>query len=135
MGDTGYIVVVTKVDEIHDGKIRDGIAAVSFPVDYQALVFRPIKNEVVDGVVRTVEQFGFFVTVGPLQVFVSKHQIPSEYELDNSVAPPAFVSTEDPSARIAEGSEVRIKIVGMRVEVSEMNAIGTIAEDYLGPLQ
>lgn len=67
-------------------------------------------------------QFGFFVTVGPLQVFVSKHvypcpvhcsstylmlqQIPSEYELDNSVAPPAFVSTEDPSARIAEGSEV-----------------------------
>ena len=71
MGDTGYIVVVTKVchsslqqcvsalcqvDEIHDGKIRDGIAAVSFPVDYQALVFRPIKNEVVDGVVRTVEQ-------------------------------------------------------------------------------
>jgi len=135
LGDYGYIVLVTKVHEVGKGKIRDGIAPVSFPIEYQALCFRPLKNEVVDGVVKQVEKFGFFVTVGPLQVFVSKHQIPPEYELDESVAPPVYVSKDDPSARIGDGVEVRIKLIGMRVEVSEMQAIGTIAEDYLGPLQ
>eukprot|EP00656_Telonema_subtile_P039012 TRINITY_DN44161_c0_g1_i1.p1 TRINITY_DN44161_c0_g1~~TRINITY_DN44161_c0_g1_i1.p1 ORF type:complete len:195 (-),score=58.43 TRINITY_DN44161_c0_g1_i1:320-904(-) len=135
MGEHGYLVLVTKVHSIGSGKVRDGIAAVSFPIEYQALVFRPMKNEVVYGVVKEVQQHGFFATVGPLDIFISKHQIPPEYELDPTAQPQAFVSTEDPSARIVEGSEMRIKLVGVRLEVSEMVAIGKIAEDYLGPLQ
>eukprot|EP00658_Telonema_sp_P-2_P017123 TRINITY_DN1662_c0_g1_i1.p1 TRINITY_DN1662_c0_g1~~TRINITY_DN1662_c0_g1_i1.p1 ORF type:complete len:198 (+),score=51.67 TRINITY_DN1662_c0_g1_i1:99-692(+) len=135
MGENGFVVAVIHVNDISAGKVRDGIAAVSFTIEYEALVFRPMKNEVVYGVVKDVQQHGFFVTVGPLKVFVSEKNTPPEYELDTSATPQCFVSTHDPSARIGEGSEVRIKLVGLAINVSEMAAIGTIAEDYLGPLQ
>ena len=48
--------VCVQVHEVGKGKIRDGIAPVSFPIEYQALCFRPLKNEVVDGVVKQVEK-------------------------------------------------------------------------------
>ena len=48
-------------------------------MEFRAIVFRPFKNEVLDGVVTQMDQFGIFVEVGPLQVYVSD-QVP--------VAPP-----------------------------------------------
>jgi DNA-directed RNA polymerase II subunit RPB7 len=39
---------------------------------FQAVVWRPFKGEVCDGMVSSVVSNGFFVDVGPLNVFVSK---------------------------------------------------------------
>lgn len=43
----------------------------------QAIVLKPFKGEVVDGIVGQVNKMGFFVEVGPLQAFVSSHVSPS----------------------------------------------------------
>merc|ERR1711934_843519 len=87
MGDYGFVVCVTEVEDIGQGKIRDDIPEVSFPVQYRAIVFRPFKHEVLDGVVTQVDHMGIFVQIGPLDVFLSKMCIPQDYSLNTDSQP------------------------------------------------
>lgn len=74
-GQFGYIICVMdgmKID-IGKGRIIPGDGSAEFEVKYSAIVWRPFKGEVVDGVVTKVNNLGFFVDVGPLSVFISVH--------------------------------------------------------------
>lgn len=65
-----------------------------------------------------MSQVGFFAEAGPLQVFVSGHLIPEDFEY-NQVDEPAFVSADE-EVRIQQGTEVRLRIVGTRTDASEI---------------
>ena len=43
------------------------------------------------------------------------------------------ISDEQP-VRVKKDSQVRLKLIGTRVDASEIFAVGTIKEDYLGVL-
>jgi DNA-directed RNA polymerase II subunit RPB7 len=69
---THMIVAVLNIDEISEPKIVPGTGFAQYNVGYRAIVWRPFKGEVVDGMVQSVVSNGFFVDVGGLSVFVSK---------------------------------------------------------------
>jgi len=52
-------------------------------------------------------------------------------QFDAQSANPCFVS-EDGSTRISKDDEVRLQIKGTRIDATEIFAIGSIREDYLG---
>jgi len=56
--------------------------------------------------------------------------IPSDIKWNPNATPPHWTNNED--TVIENGTHVRIKIISCRYEVSEMWAVGTIKEDYLG---
>ena len=93
--------------------------------------WKPFKGEVVDAVVSSVNSMGFFADVGPLSVFISKHLIPNDMKYTPSHTPPAYISEDQV---VMKSSKVRIKIIGTRSDVNSISAIGSIKEDYLGPL-
>ncbi|KAL1933264.1 hypothetical protein VTP01DRAFT_7354 [Rhizomucor pusillus] len=128
-GRYGYIITVVKVGDISKGKVLPGTGLAEFNVKYQAIVFKPYKGEVVDAVVTTVNKMGFFAEVGPLNVFVSSHLIPNDMHYDANNDPPCYASEDQV---IQKDVQVRIKLVGTRVDATEIFAIGTIKEDYLG---
>ncbi|GAA5912345.1 DNA-directed RNA polymerase II subunit RPB7 [Sporobolomyces salmoneus] len=147
-GRLGYIIAVTADnlgaeggeenddDDDEDKGMRGRIAEdgqAVFRLRYQAIVYRPFRGEVVDGVVASVNKMGIFVDVGPLQCFVSTHLIPPDFSFDPNANPPCFTSNED-VLKIEKGTKIRLKIVGTRVDATEIFAIGTIKEDYLGPI-
>ncbi|KAA1125367.1 DNA-directed RNA polymerase II subunit [Puccinia graminis f. sp. tritici] len=132
-GRFGYIIAVLKTLSISAGTIQPGTGMAEFVMKYSAIVLKPFKGEVVDGIVGQVNKMGFFVEVGPLQAFVSSHLIPSDLKFDPNANPPCFSSDED-QATIEKGTRIRLKIVGTRVDATEIFAIGTIKEDYLGPI-
>merc|ERR1719387_2964293 len=88
-----------------------GAGFVTFPIRFTAVVFRPFKGEVLDAVVTTVNKLGFFADVGPLQVFVSKHLIPSDMCFDDKSNPQSYVSqiSDEQPQRISKDSEVRLR--------------------------
>ncbi|KAK9381124.1 uncharacterized protein V2V93DRAFT_368368 [Kockiozyma suomiensis] len=132
-GEYGYIIYVMdgmRID-VDRGRVIPGNGGAEFEVKYRAIVWKPFKGEVVDAVVTSVNNIGFFADVGPLSVFVSTKLIPSDMRFDPNSSPPAYVSDDQ---TIERGSHVRLKIVGTRVDVGEMFAIGSIKEDYLGVL-
>lgn len=61
---------------------------------------------------------GFFAEAGPLQVFVSNHLIPEEFEFSTAHEP--CYQTADGDQKIVPGSEVRLRIVGTRVDASDI---------------
>lgn len=132
-GQFGYIICVLDDNELRipAGRILPGQGSAEFRVRYRAIVWKPFKNEVVDAIVSAVNKMGFFANAGPLSVFVSTHLLPSEMKFDATANPPNF-SGED--QLIQQGSKVRLKIVGTRTDATEIYAIGTMKEDYLGVL-
>ena len=69
---TIMIIAVLSVDDVSEPKIAPGTGFAQYNVGYRAIVWRPFRGEVVDGLVSSVVNNGFFVDVGGLSVFVSK---------------------------------------------------------------
>ncbi|PNS18598.1 DNA-directed RNA polymerase II subunit rpb7 [Sphaceloma murrayae] len=126
-----YILCVVNIIDISEPRVLPGSATAEFKISYTAIVWRPFKGEVCDGEVANVTPSGFFVDVGPLQVFVSKAMIPEDMKYDGNATPPQFTDNVIP---IERGTQVRVKIRGVRAEVGRMFAVATIKEDYLGAL-
>jgi DNA-directed RNA polymerase II subunit RPB7 len=58
--------------------------------------------------------------------------MPSDLKFDpGRESLPMFVSEEE-NVRIEAGSEVRVKIIGIRLAAEQIVVIGTIKEDFLG---
>ncbi|KAF9465633.1 hypothetical protein BDZ94DRAFT_1253570 [Collybia nuda] len=128
-GQFGYIIAVVSILDIGKGMVLSGSGQAEFITRYRAIVFKPFKGEVVDGVVNNVNKMGFFADVGPLTVFVSHQLIHPDLRFDPNSNPPSFASDEQ---IIEKNTHVRLKIVGTRVDATEIFAIGTIKEDHLG---
>ncbi|WPG97391.1 Hypothetical protein R9X50_00016600 [Acrodontium crateriforme] len=129
---TELIIAIIDVEDISEPKVVPGTGQAEYDVSYRAIVWRPFKGEVVDALVTNVVSTGFFADVGGMKVFVSKSMIPPQlkYTVDGST--PSF--TDNAEQTVERNSQVRIRIKGIRSEIGAMFAIGSIREDYLGPL-
>lgn len=129
-GRHGFVVAITGIENIGKGLIRDGTGFVTFPVKYQCVVFRPFRGEILEAVVTMVNKMGFFAEAGPVQIFVSNHLIPDDMEFQAGDMP--NYTTSDGSVKIQKDSEVRLKLIGTRIDATEIFCIGTIKDDFLG---
>lgn len=59
-----------------------------------------------------------------------KQMIPSDIKYDGHATPPQWTDGADQT--IEKGTQIRLKIKGMRTDMGSLYAIGTIKEDYLG---
>ncbi|XP_021981732.1 DNA-directed RNA polymerase II subunit RPB7 isoform X2 [Helianthus annuus] len=112
-GRHGFVVAITGIENVGKGLIRDGTGFVTFPVKYQCVVFRPFKGEILEAVVSMVNKL-----------------IPDDMEFQSGDMP--NYTTSDGSVKIQKDSEVRLKIIGTRVDATEIFCIGTIKDDFLG---
>ncbi|XP_031844337.1 DNA-directed RNA polymerase II subunit RPB7 isoform X2 [Nomia melanderi] len=113
-GKYGFVVAVTTIDNIGAGIIQPGQGFVVYPVKYKAIVFRPFKGEVLDAIVTQVNK-----------------SIPADMQFCPNVNPPCYKSKEE-DVIIQPDDEIRLKIVGTRVDATGIFAIGTLMDDYLG---
>ncbi|CAG0882392.1 unnamed protein product [Cyprideis torosa] len=130
-GKYGFVIAVTTIDNIGAGLIQPGRGLVVYPIKYKAIVFRPFKGEVLDAVVTQVNKVGLFTEIGPLSAFISRHSIPLDMQFDPNSNPPCY-KTEDEEMIIQQDDDIRLRIVGTRVDASDIFAIGTLMDDYLG---
>merc|ERR1711959_624099 len=129
-GRYGFIVCITHIENVSEGVITDdGTARAKFEVEYDCVAYRPFKNEVLDAVVTQVNKFGFFAEAGPLQLFVSNSLVPDDVKY---VTDKNCYKSDDGQITIVVDCEVRVKIVGMRIDANDIFCIATIKEDYLG---
>ncbi|TBU01392.1 subunit Rpb7 of DNA-directed RNA polymerase II [Hamiltosporidium magnivora] len=118
-GEYGYIISVLSIDKIGSGRITNNGYAV-FSVLYQALVLKPLKGEIIDASIVETNDMGIFAGVGPLTIFISNYQIPK------------MLLKGSEGGGLEKNSNIRLKIIGTKVEATRIYAIGTINEYYLG---
>eukprot|EP00455_Lapot_gusevi_P019610 TRINITY_DN2094_c0_g1_i1.p1 TRINITY_DN2094_c0_g1~~TRINITY_DN2094_c0_g1_i1.p1 ORF type:complete len:173 (+),score=16.33 TRINITY_DN2094_c0_g1_i1:76-594(+) len=133
-GRYGYTISVISLQSYDRGKLDTDTGNAVFHVRYHSLVFRPFRNEILPAEVTSISGNGFFCQAGPLEIFVSTKLMPSNFRYDTQEGLPAFAS-EDEEVKIQVGSLVRVKLVGVRLAAEDISCIGTIKEDYLGPIE
>ncbi|ELY45070.1 DNA-directed RNA polymerase [Natronorubrum sulfidifaciens] len=77
--DVGSVVSVTDVHDIGEGTVLPNRPGVYYEADFDAVTFDPQMQEVVDGTVVEVVEFGAFVGIGPVDGLLHVSQISDEY--------------------------------------------------------
>ncbi|MEM4255381.1 MAG: DNA-directed RNA polymerase [Candidatus Norongarragalinales archaeon] len=75
----GIVVSVDNARIKSSGKVLQGDGAAYVDVDFDALVYEPQINEVVDGEVTEIVEFGAFVRIGPVDGLIHVSQIANDF--------------------------------------------------------
>lgn len=75
----GYVVAVTSIQVSPVGKIIPGDAATHHKVVFSLLTFRPSVQEVIEGEVVEIADFGAFVRVGPIDALLHVSQLMDDF--------------------------------------------------------
>jgi DNA-directed RNA polymerase subunit E' len=75
----GYVIAVTKIKVNPIGKIIPGDGATYHKVEFSLLTFYPQIQEVVEGEVVEIADFGAFVRVGPVDALLHVSQLIDDY--------------------------------------------------------
>jgi DNA-directed RNA polymerase subunit E' len=77
--DVGSVVSVVDVHDIGQGRVLPNRPGVYYEAEFDVLTFDPEMQEVVDGNVVEVVEFGAFVGIGPVDGLLHVSQISDEY--------------------------------------------------------
>ena len=132
----GAIVAVKDVIEVGEGHILAGDGGVYYDAVFEALTFMPEMQEIIEGSVVEVVQFGIFVGIGPLDGLVHVSQLTDEfvsYDEKNS-----RLITKESSRAVAEGDHIRARIIAVSLNEREPrdSKIGlTMRQHALGKME
>ncbi|CAF1769777.1 unnamed protein product, partial [Brassica napus] len=121
---------ITGIESVGNGLVRNGTAFVTFPLKYQCVVFRPFKGQILEAVVTLVNKAMSISFMYLYDFFFWLHLIPDDTEFQAGDMP--NYTTSDGSVKIQKECEVRLKIIGTRVDATEIFCVGTIKDDFLG---
>ena len=114
----GVIVVVDNIVPQGDGIVIHGDGAMYQKVAFDALTFKPDLQEVIDGVVCEIVEFGAFCHIGPLDALVHMSQIMNDYvevDTDNEI-----ITGKEKKQILKNGDAVRARVVA--VSLNELSA-------------
>ena len=112
--DVGSVVSVIEVHDIGDGAVLPNKPGVYYEAEFDALTFDPQMQEVVDGEVVEVVNFGAFVGIGPVDGLLHVSQISDEYlayDEENQQ-----LASRESNRVLATGDAVRARIVTKSID-------------------
>ncbi|MEM4137247.1 MAG: DNA-directed RNA polymerase [Candidatus Anstonellaceae archaeon] len=129
------VLAIFNLNPVSDGLIIPGDDAAYYDVQFEALVYTPQINEVVEASVSEVVEFGAFLNLGPIEGLVHLSQIANDFLTYNKKAA-AFVGKESKRS-LKKGDIVYAKIttVSMKGPLSEAKIGLTMRPAGLGKIE
>ncbi|PSP62655.1 DNA-directed RNA polymerase [Halobacteriales archaeon QH_8_64_26] len=112
--DVGSVVSITEVHDVGDGAVIPSRPGVYYEAEFDAVTFDPEMQEVVDGEVVEVVNFGAFVGIGPVDGLLHVSQISDEYlayDEENQ-----RLASRDSDRALGVGDAVRARIVTKSID-------------------
>jgi len=114
----GVIVVADNITPVGDGIVIHGDGAMYQKVAFDALMFKPELQEVLNAIVCEIVEFGAFCHIGPLDALVHMSQIMNDYvEVD---AENELITGKEKKMMLKTGDTVRARVVA--VSLNELSA-------------
>ena len=130
--DLGYIIMIldAKVGEM--GKMIPGNGGTFHKVEFDALTFYPKLQEIIQGEIVDITDFGAFVRIGPTDALLHLSQVMDEY-LKSDVKSGMIIANES-GKTLRVGSTIRSRITAVSLgKAATMGKIGiTCRQPYLG---
>jgi len=116
--DQGLIVVTENIKTMGEGIVIHGDGALYQKVEFDALTFKPELQEILDGIVCEIVEFGAFCHIGPLDALIHMSQIMNDYvEVDSEGE---MIVGKEKKQTLKTGDSVRARVVS--VSLNELSA-------------
>ena len=114
----GLIVAVDNINALGNGIVIHGDGGMYQKVEFEALTFNPLLQEVINAIVCEIVEFGAFCHIGPLDALIHMSQIMNDY-VDVDAENERIVGKENKKV-LKVGDLVRARIVA--VSLNELSA-------------
>ncbi len=131
----GYVIAVIKVAVSPIGKIIPGDGATYHKVNFSLLTFFPVIQEVVEGDVVEIADFGAFVRIGPVDALLHVSQLMDDYiSYDEKQG---VLLGKETKRKLTTGDQVRVRITAVSMgRAGSSGKIGVTArQPSLGKLE
>lgn len=130
--DFGYVVLIIGVKADKVGKILPSDGATYHNVNFKLLTYLPKLQEVVEGDVVEITDFGAFIRIGPTDALLHLSQITDEYL--NSDVRQGLITAQQSNRVINVGTRMRVRVTALSLaRGSSMGKIGvTCRQPFLG---
>jgi DNA-directed RNA polymerase subunit E' len=131
----GYVIAVTQIKVNPCGKIIPGDGATFHKVQFSLLTFYPKIQEVIEGEVVEIAEFGAFVRIGPVDALLHVSQLMDDYiSYDERQG---VLMGKETQRKLQTGDKVRVRITAVSLGRSGGSGkIGVTArQPYLGKLE
>jgi len=131
----GYVIAVTDIKVNPIGKIIPGDGATYHKTEFSLLTFYPMIQEIVEGEVVEIADFGAFVRVGPIDALLHVSQL-----LDDFISydeRQGVLMGKETRRKLATGDHVRVRITAVSLgRGGSSGKIGVTArQPFLGKLE
>ncbi len=122
VGENGYIVSIIEFSQKGEGSIDNETGRVNFKIDYKAITFKPSKEEILFTEVKYINEHGFYCTIGPMTVFVSKYRSPGYiYDSEKNI-------WFNDKIKIDVKNIISIEIIATKINTTEITCLGKISD-------
>ncbi len=131
----GYVIAVTNVKVSPIGKIIPGDGATYHKVTFSLLSFYPKIQEVVEGEVVEIADFGAFVRIGPIDALLHVSQLMDDFiSYDEKQG---VLLGKETKRKLMSGDQVRVRITAVSLgRAGSSGKIGVTArQPFLGKLE
>ncbi len=125
----GILLAVLNVKTVGEGRILPGDGAVYYPAVFEALIFRPELNEVVDSEVTDMTEFGAFLRVGALDGLVHVSQVSDDFF---SYSKEGVIQGKKSKKVLKVGDKVRARIISISYKAEPAKLGLTMRQPGLG---
>ncbi len=132
--DIGLMIAVIDIDEIGQGRLMPGDGATYHTVEYEVLVFKPVRGEIVEGNVVELMDFGAFIRMGPLDGLCHVSQICDDFITQDPKG--NSLLGKETQRTLTEGDQVRARITSISFESGNRSGkLGlTMRQPFLGKI-
>jgi DNA-directed RNA polymerase subunit E' len=131
----GYVIAVSKVEVSPIGKIIPGDGATYHKVNFSLLTFYPVIQEIVEGDVVEIADFGAFVRIGPVDALLHVSQLMDDFiSYDEKQG---VLLGKETKRKLITGDQVRVRITAVSLgRAGSSGKIGVTArQPFLGKLE
>ena len=130
--DLGYIIMIMDAKVESMGKMIAGDGGTYHKVDFDALTFFPKLQEIVQGELVDITDFGAFVRIGPTDALLHLSQVMYDYLISDVQAGVIHANQSGKTLRV--GSTIRTRITAVSLgKAASMGKIGiTCRQPFLG---
>jgi DNA-directed RNA polymerase subunit E' len=131
----GYVIAVTKVKVSPVGKIIPGDGATYHKVNFSLLTFYPRIQEIVEGEVVEIADFGAFVRIGPIDALLHVSQLMDDFISHDEKQ--GVLLGKETRRKLTSGDQVRVRITAVSLgRAGSSGKIGVTArQPFLGKLE
>ncbi|MDR2708246.1 MAG: DNA-directed RNA polymerase [Nitrososphaerota archaeon] len=131
----GYVITVTGIQVSPIGKIIPGDGATFHKVTFSILTFYPVIQEIVEGDVVEIADFGAFIRIGPIDALLHVSQLMDDFiSYDEKQG---VLLGKESKRRLVTGDKVRVRITAVSLgRAGSSGKIGVTArQPFLGKLE